>query len=131
FKTGDRAYVNRHNELFFVERAGNSIRRNGESISAAEVEAALLEHPGVRDVAVVPVPDEIRGQEVRACVMREPGSTVSADELFAHCLEALAKFKVPRYIDFWDEFPLTSTLKISRSQLTSDPARWVDRFQKA
>jgi crotonobetaine/carnitine-CoA ligase len=130
FKTGDRAYVNEHGELFFVERAGNSIRRNGESISAAEVEAALLDHPGVRDVAVVPVPDDIRGQEVRACVMREPGSDVSADELFAHCLDALAKFKVPRYIDFWDEFPLTSTLKISRSQLNSDPQRWVDRFQK-
>lgn len=131
FKTGDRAYVNEHGELFFVERAGNSIRRNGESISAAEVEAAILDHPGVRDVAVVAVPDEIRGQEVRACVQREPGSTVSADELFAHCQENLAKFKVPRYIDFWDEFPLTSTLKISRSQLNSDPARWVDRFPKA
>jgi crotonobetaine/carnitine-CoA ligase len=131
FKTGDRAYVNEHDELFFVERAGNSIRRNGESISAAEVEAVILEHPGVRDVAVVAVPDELRGQEVRACVVREPGSAVSADELFEHCLASLAKFKVPRYIDFWDEFPLTSTLKISRSQLNSDPQRWVDRFQKA
>lgn len=131
FKTGDRAYVNAYGELFFVERAGNSIRRNGESISASEVEAAILEHPGVRDVAVVPVPDEVRGQEVRACVMREPGSAVSAEELFAHCLDALASFKVPRYIDFWDQFPLTSTLKVARSQLNSDPQNWTDRFSKA
>jgi acyl-coenzyme A synthetase/AMP-(fatty) acid ligase len=46
-------------------------------------------------------------------------------------MASLAKFKVPRYIDFWPEFPLTSTLKISRSQLNSDPDRWVDRYQKA
>lgn len=130
FKTGDRAYVNEHDELFFVERAGNSIRRNGESISAAEVEAAILDLPGVRDVAVLAVPDAIRGQEIRACIVREAGSLVTADEIFAHCLEVLARFKVPRYVDFWDEFPLTSTLKISRSQLISDPQSWVDRFQK-
>jgi crotonobetaine/carnitine-CoA ligase len=131
FRTGDRAYVNEHAELFFVERAGNSIRRNGESISAAEIEAALLDHPGVRDAAVVAVPDALRGQEVRACVVRQPGSSVTAEELFQHCMVSLAKFKVPRYIDFWPEFPLTSTLKISRSQLNSDPDRWVDRYQKA
>jgi len=131
FKTGDRAYVNGHGELFFVERAGNSIRRSGESISAAEVETVILDHPGVRDVAVVAVPDQLRGQEVRACIVREPGSSVSADEIFEHCLQSLAKFKVPRYLDFWDVFPLTSTLKISRSQLNSDPARWIDRFRKS
>lgn len=131
FRTGDRAYVNEHGELFFVERAGNSIRRNGESISAAEVEATLLEHLGVRDAVVLPVPDEMRGQEVRACIVREPGSTVTAAELFEHCLASLARFKVPRYIDFWDEFPRTSTLKVARGELNSDPELWVDRFGHA
>jgi len=131
FRTGDRAYVNEHGELFFVERAGNSIRRNGEMISAAEVEATLLQHPGVRDAVVVAVPDELRGQEVRACVVRAPESSVTAQELFEHCLASLAKFKVPRYIDFWDEFPLTSTLKVSRGELKSDPDLWVDRHRKA
>jgi len=130
FRTGDRAYVNEHGELFFVERAGNAIRRNGESISATEVEATLLEHPDVRDAVVLPVPDETRGQEVRACIMREAGSTVSADELFEHCLASLANFKVPRYIDFWDEFPRTSTLKVSRSELNSEASQWADRFGK-
>ena len=128
FRTGDRAYVNEHGELFFVERAGSSIRRNGESISATEVEATLLEHKGVRDAVVLPVSDEMRGQEVRACIVREPGSAVTADELFEHCLASLASFKVPRYIDFWDEFPRTSTLKVARGELNSVPNLWVDRF---
>ena len=131
FRTGDRAYVNEHGELFFVERAGNSIRRSGEIISAAEVEATLLQHPGVRDAVVVAVADELRGQEVRACIVRAPDSSVTAHELFEHCLASLAKFKVPRYIDFWDEFPRTSTLKVSRGELKSDPALWADRYRKA
>lgn len=130
FRTGDRAYVNGHGELFFVERAGNSIRRSGELISATEVEATLLEHPGVRDAVVVAVPDDLRGQEARACVVRAPDSSVSAQELFEHCRASLAKFKVPRYIDFWDEFPRTSTLKVSRGELKSDPDRWVDRYEQ-
>ena len=128
FRTGDRAYVNEHDELFFVERTGNAIRRSGEMISAAEIEEVLLQHPGVRDAVVVGVPDELRGQEVRACVVRAPESAVTARELFEHCSASLAKFKVPRYIDFWDEFPRTSTLKVPRGELNSDPEGWVDRY---
>ena len=128
FRTGDRAYVNEHGELFFVERVGNSIRRSGELISAAAVEATLLEHPGVREAVVVPVPDELRGQEVRACIVREADSSLTADDIFEHCLASLARIKVPRYIDFWDEFPRTSTLKVSRGELNSDPDLWVDRY---
>jgi len=82
----------------------------------------------VRDAVVLPVSDEMRGQEVRACIVREPGSAVTADELFEHCLASLASFKVPRYIDFWDEFPRTSTLKVARGELNSVPNLWVDRF---
>jgi crotonobetaine/carnitine-CoA ligase len=129
FKTGDRAYVSEDDELFFVERAGNSIRRSGENISAREVEERLLEHPGVSEVCVVAVPDELRGQEIRACIVRSPGSSVSAQEIFDHCLASLTKFKVPRYIDFWDQFPRTSTFKISRSALDSDPTTWIDRYK--
>jgi acyl-CoA synthetase (AMP-forming)/AMP-acid ligase II len=62
--------------------------------------------------------------------VRAPDSTVTAHELFEHCLTSLAKFKVPRYIDFWDEFPRTSTLKISRGDLNSDPDLWADRYQQ-
>lgn len=129
FRTGDRAYTNDHGELFFVERVGNTIRRNGESISAAEIESTLLEHPAVKDVVVVAVPDELRGHEIRACVVTVEGVSVSAQDLFEHCMQSLAKFKVPRYIDFWEELPRTSTLKVARGQLDSDPTRWTDRYQ--
>ena len=128
YKTGDRAYVNEHGELFFVERSGNSIRRSGEFISAAEVEAILLEHPEISEACVVAVPDELRGNEVRACVVRVAGSSLTAQQVFDHCLASLAKFKVPRYIDFWDQLPRTSTLKIARGALVSDPETWVDRY---
>lgn len=131
FRTGDRAYVNRHDELFFVERAGNAIRRSGENISAAEVEAFLEEHPDVAAACVVGVPDELRGQEVRACIALVPGSAVTAEELFTFCLSGLAKFKVPRYIDFWPALPRTATFKVSRSELASDPRTWVDRYASA
>jgi len=129
YKTGDRAYVNEHGEIFFVEREGaNSIRRSGEFISAAEVETTLLQHPGISDACVVAVPDDLRYQEVRACVVRTPGSAVTAQEIYDHCSASLAKFKVPRFLDFWDELPRTATLKIARTELDSDPATWIDRY---
>jgi acyl-CoA synthetase (AMP-forming)/AMP-acid ligase II len=131
FRTGDRAYVNEHGELFFVERAGTTIRRSGENISAVEVEATLLEHPGIIEACVVPVPDDLRGQEVRACVVRAPGSSITADEIFEHCLAYLTKFKVPRYIDFWERLPRTGTFKVSRTALESDRSRWIDRYAPA
>jgi crotonobetaine/carnitine-CoA ligase len=131
FTTGDRAYLNEFGELFFVERSGNTIRRSGENVSAAEVEAVLLEHPGVSDTCVVAVPDELRGQEVRACIVCAPGTSVTAEEIFEHCRAALSGYKVPRYLDFWDEFPRTATFKVSRTALESDPATWIDRYQLA
>jgi crotonobetaine/carnitine-CoA ligase len=131
YKTGDRAYVNEHGELFFVERAGNSIRRSGEFVSAAEVEATLLEHPEISEACVLAVPDELRGNEVRACVVRAPGSSLTAQQVFDYCLASLTKFKVPRYVDFWEQLPRTSTMKIARGALDSDPATWVDRYAPA
>jgi crotonobetaine/carnitine-CoA ligase len=130
FKTGDRAYVNEHGELFFVERSGNAIRRSGENISATEVEATLLEHPEIAEACVLAVPDELRGHEIRACVVRTPGSQLSAEAVFDHCLASLTKYKVPRYVDFWEQFPRTSTFKIARGALDSDPETWVDRYGK-
>jgi acyl-coenzyme A synthetase/AMP-(fatty) acid ligase len=88
-----------------------------------------LEHPGISEACVVAVPDDLRGQEVRACIVRSPGSSVTAQEIFDHCLKSLTKFKVPRYIDFWNQFPRTTTFKISRSELNSDPATWIDRYR--
>ena len=84
--------------LFFVDRKKNIIRRSGENIAAAEVEAALQAHEAVAQVAVLAVPDEIREEEVMACVVPMPGVTADAalaERLCDWCLERLAYFKAP------------------------------------
>ena len=86
------------------------IRRSGENIAAAEVEEALMRHPGVRRAAVLAVEGDLRGEEVMAYVV--PGDGVSREEvspsvLSAFCAKCLARFKVPRYWKYRDDLPRT------------------------
>ena len=92
FPTGDLARLDDQGRVYLEGRLKDMIRRSGENIAAREVEDVLLAHPAVRLAAVVGVPDEIRGEEVKAYVVA-PGA--SADELAAWCAERLAAFKVP------------------------------------
>jgi acyl-CoA synthetase (AMP-forming)/AMP-acid ligase II len=118
FHTGDVVREGSDGSLFFVDRQKNIIRRSGENIAAVEVEAALLAHPAVRNCAVTAVPDELRGEEVFAFVIpRDPGKTHDAAALVRHCLERLSYFKVPGYIAFVDELPLTASQKVNRAEV--------------
>ena len=81
--------------LYFVDRNKQLIRRGGLNISSAEVEGVLLEHPGVLEVAVVPLPNPVLGSDVRGVVVREPGADPTPEELIAFCAERLADYKVP------------------------------------
>jgi acyl-coenzyme A synthetase/AMP-(fatty) acid ligase len=98
------------------------IRRSGENISAVEVEGVLLQHPGVAAVGVAAVPDEVRGDEVMACIVprervSEAAGAALAQNIVGFCLERLAYFKAPGYIGFCERLPLTATEKIQRAQL--------------
>jgi acyl-coenzyme A synthetase/AMP-(fatty) acid ligase len=109
-------------DLHFVDRKKNVIRRSGENISAVEVESVLLQHPGVASVGVAAVPDDVRGDEVMACVVPrtmpdEATRTLLAHELLEFCLARLAYFKAPGYVAFCSELPLTPTEKIQRARL--------------
>ena len=120
FHTGDIVFVDTDGDFHFVDRKKNVIRRSGENISAVEVEGVLLQHPRIASVGVSAVPDEVRGDEVMACVV--PRGTVEdppalARELVELCLQKLAYFKAPGYIAFCDELPLTPTEKIQRARL--------------
>lgn len=120
FHTGDLVTRDAQGVMRFVDRAKNIIRRSGENISAVEVEAVLVQHPLVRAVAVTGVPDEVRGDEVFACVV--PTGAIAdraqlAGELAALCRERLAYYKAPGYVAFCDALPLTPTEKVQRSQL--------------
>jgi acyl-CoA synthetase (AMP-forming)/AMP-acid ligase II len=123
FHTGDLVRADESGQLHFVDRRKNLIRRSGENISALEVEGVLLQHPDVATVGVTAVPDELRGDEVMACIVPAPGSTAATDtRALAHsivefCLARLAYYKSPGYVAFCAALPLTPTEKIQRAQL--------------
>lgn len=132
--TGDVVCQLDDGTLCFVDRSKNIIRRSGENIAALEVEAVLSRHDAPRLLAVAPVPDEIRGEEVMALIGLNEGIAASdalASDLFDHCMEALAYFKVPGYVVFVDSLPLTATQKPKRNEikqlaklvLSEDPPR--------
>ena len=115
--TGDVAYRDAEGEFFFVGRAKELIRRRGENIAPAEVEAVLNDHPAVHEAAVIGVPSEFSEEDVLACVvLKEPGSA-TAEELRAWCAERLAPFKVPAAVRFLDALPKTTTQKVRKEAL--------------
>jgi acyl-CoA synthetase (AMP-forming)/AMP-acid ligase II len=120
FHTGDVVRRGGDGALHFIDRKKNVIRRSGENISAAEVEGVLAQHPAVRQVAVAPMPDSLRGDEVFACVVVESGvapDAALAENIVGFCLSRLAYYKAPGYVAFVPHVPLTSTQKIQRGAL--------------
>ncbi len=118
--TGDVVRQGPDGSLFFVDRQKNVIRRSGENIAAVEVEAALLRHEAVLNSVVTAVPDEMRGDEVFAFVVTAGDierNDALARAIFDHAMQFLSYFKLPAYIDFVDELPLTASQKISRAEV--------------
>jgi crotonobetaine/carnitine-CoA ligase len=129
FHTGDVVRQDGEGMLYFVDRKKNIIRRSGENIAAAEVEACLQAHDAVAQVAVVAVPDEVREEEVMACVVPMAGVAADpelAEALQAHCLARLAYFKAPGFILFVPSLPTTGTQKVQKAHIFprgEDPRR--------
>ena len=126
FHSGDTVTRSADGMLHFVDRKKNIIRRSGENIAAAEVEAVLLTHPEVLQTGVMAVHDEMREEEVLACiVLREGiGDRTTAERLFQHCSAQLAYYKAPGWIWFARELPTTGTQKIQKHaifQSAGDP----------
>ncbi len=125
FHTGDVCRMDEAGVIHFVDRKKNIIRRSGENISAAEVEESLIGHPHVFAAAVVPVFDEIRDEEVLACIVVGPGVEPSRElalSILAHCSARLSYFKIPSWIIFRDELPTTQTGKIQKEKILSGKA---------
>jgi crotonobetaine/carnitine-CoA ligase len=115
--TGDLFTKNEKNYYTIVGRLKDMVRRSGENISAAEVEGVLCEHPAVRAAAVVPVPDELRGEEVKAFIQLQPGETADPQDIVDFTVSKLAAFKVPRFIEFVDRFNMTPSERIIKRDL--------------
>ena len=115
--TGDLGFVDEEGYLFLTDRKGDMIISGGENVHPTETENALQEHPAVREVAVIGLPDPKWGEAVKGVVALEPGGAVSAEELIAFCRERIAGYKCPRSIDFVDELPKSTVGKILRKDV--------------
>jgi len=115
--TGDLATMDNDGYLNIVGRIKDLVIRGGENVYPREIEEFLYSHPAIADVQVIGVPDSKYGEELCAWVrLREPG-TVTEDDIRDYCRGKLAHFKVPRYVIFVDEFPMTVTGKIQKFKM--------------
>ncbi|MGQ0567472.1 MAG: class I adenylate-forming enzyme family protein [Gemmobacter sp.] len=123
YHSGDMVRRDERGLLYFVGRRKEIIRRSGENISASEVEAVLGAHPLITEAAVVPVPDAMRGEEVKAYLLVAAGVTMETlppEAVLDHCRERLAGFKVPRYLEYrTTDFPRLASMKVDKQTLKS------------
>lgn len=120
--TGDLGFMDPQGWIYLVDRKKDVIIASGFKVWPREVEDVLYTHPAVREAAVIGVPDDYRGETVKACISLAPGASADEAALLAHCREKLTSYKVPRIIEILDDLPKTVTGKIQRVALR-DAAR--------
>jgi fatty-acyl-CoA synthase len=126
FRTGDLGRLGPGGDLYVVDRLKEIIRSGGTNVYPAEIERVLIDHPAVREVAVVGVPDEQFGEVALAVVVAEDGAEVSLDDLVEFSRDGLARYKRPRHLVLTDELPRNASDKIERHVLR---ARYVELFR--
>ncbi|MFV2177405.1 long-chain fatty acid--CoA ligase [Actinomadura sp. LOL_016] len=117
FRTGDVARRDEDGYYFIIDRSKDMIIRGGFNVYPRELEEVLMTHPQVSLAAVVGVPHDSHGEEIKAYVIRTPDATVTEDELVAWGKEQFANYKYPRIVEFRDELPMTATGKILKREL--------------
>jgi crotonobetaine/carnitine-CoA ligase len=117
FHTGDAARRDAEGNYFFVDRLKDTIRRRGENISSVEVEAEILAHPAVREVAAVAARAELVEDEVLAVVAPNPGAALDPAELIEFLRPRCAHHMIPRYVRIVEELPKTPTAKVKKAEL--------------
>ena len=115
--TGDIGYVDEDGFLTLIDRKKDMIIASGFNIYPNEIDDILFEHPKVLEACTIGVPDEYRGETVKAFVVCKQGETISEDELIEYCRTKLAAYKVTKKIEFIDELPKTAIGKFLRREL--------------
>jgi len=115
--TGDVGYLDDEGYLYLVDRKKDMIISGGENIYSREVEDAVAEHPAVREVAVIGVPDPYWGESVRAIVVLRPGACADAQQIIDHTRTLIASYKCPKSVEFVDALPRLPTGKVSKREL--------------
>lgn len=116
-RTGDVGFMDPDGWFYVVDRKKDMINAAGYKVWPREVEDVLVEHPAVREAAVIGVPDTYRGETVKAYVSLRSGQQADTDELIAFCRERMAAYKYPRQVEILDELPKTPTGKLLRREL--------------
>jgi crotonobetaine/carnitine-CoA ligase len=130
FHTGDVLRKNDDGDYYFVDRAKDCIRRRGENISSAEVEAELLNYPEVGNAAAVAVKSELGEDEVLAVVEPKPNKQIKAAELFQYLVPRMAHYMLPRYIRIMEKMPYTETHKVQKAKLRGDAINVPDVWDR-
>jgi crotonobetaine/carnitine-CoA ligase len=124
YHSGDLVRRDERGLLYFVGRKKDMVRRSGENIACAEVEAVLRSHARILEVAVIPVPDQLRGEEVKAYILPKQGETrdtLPPDEIIAFCKKRLASYKVPRYLEYrTTDFERTPSMRVHKQTLLKE-----------
>jgi fatty-acyl-CoA synthase len=126
--TGDLATMDDAGYLKIVGRSKDMIIRGGENVYPREIEEFLYSHPDIADVSVVGVPDERYGEEIAAWVIVRPGAEFDGEAIREFCRGEIAHYKVPRYVERIDEFPMTVTGKVQKFKLRDEA---IERFDLA
>ena len=112
YHTGDEGHIDKNGYLFLVDRVSDMIVTGGENVYSIEVENAISDHPAVVEVAVIGIPDATWSEQVHAIVVIRPGSTVSEEEIKEHARQSIARYKVPKSVEFRSEpLPLSGAMK--------------------
>ena len=117
FHTGDMAYVDQEGYFFIVDRKKDLIIRGGMNIYPREIEEVLYGHPSILEAAVVGIPDEARGEEVKAFVSARDSRVLNPEEVIRYCAERLARFKCPKLVEVLPTLPKGPTGKILKREL--------------
>ncbi len=116
-RTGDLIRRDPDGFHYFVDRLKFMIRKGGENIHTFDIDATINSYPGIAEASVVPVPDPLREEEVKAFIKPSEGVEIDLPDLIRHCAENLSYFKVPRYVEVVDSFPKTATERIQKMEL--------------
>ena len=118
--TGDLGYLDADSFLFIVDRQKDLIKTSGYQVWPREIEEILAAHPCVQEVGVAGVPDDVKGEAVKAWVVKRAGTNPSVDELRAYCKQKLAPYKTPAHVEFREALPKTMAGKVLRRALVAE-----------
>uniref|UniRef100_A0A4W5PS50 Medium-chain acyl-CoA ligase ACSF2, mitochondrial n=1 Tax=Hucho hucho TaxID=62062 RepID=A0A4W5PS50_9TELE len=125
YKTGDIASLDKYGFCRIEGRIKDMIIRGGENIYPAEIEQFLHTHPKVQEAQVIGIKDELMGEEVCACLKLKAGQDCSAEDVKAYCKGKIAHFKIPRYVTFVKDYPLTVSGKIQKNKLREQTEKFL------